>query len=427
MNGINLLLLTLVLSSDPDAPLSERALPETQARNPVIESALKDLEKPAGEHFVASNLSTFSSKPAATSQSEATEERLDPESAHAWSDLVADCPYAIDLLVKAPRTVEATLIWLAENDPRLPTRWRAIWVLARRGHSLAVPLVEKMARSQSANERALAWASYSEAIREGYLPVPKDTTFALHRFEAGEWSSALPWILGRARAKAAVPLLLARLKSGGANEREMVLALGEIATPEAVAYLISRLEAGSGGVVVDALAASGNATALPALTAHLAALKKQPEPCKWEIAATRVAMLRVSRKDPRDDLLRLAEDRQEDEDVRGRALGALSCSDRTELVPRLLKLYASEKGSWFITSCCIDLLRDQQYPGITEAMLAHARVLGNEPLSMGSNHFQLLFALNRRLGTKYRTIDGLLEADRQRTRSTGPDSSRSAP
>jgi HEAT repeat protein len=421
VTGINVLLLTLVLSPDPDA--LERSLSETQRLSAAVEAALKDLERPAERvhqinEFVPSHL-VSGLTPAGSSEGKPPAAPPAPEPELHLAFLVANCSGSINLLIKSTEPVDALLLHLAQQDPRLPTRVRAAHVLAARGHPLAGAVFEKLATSQSANERDLAWQAYAKAIREGWVPTPKDATFALQRFEAGERFWELPVILGYARARSAVPLLIARLKARSENEDTIVWALGAIGTPEAVTHLLSRLKAGSMEGTVTALGVSGSPAALPALTAHLTTLQKEPNPSKWAIAEVRVAILRVSREDPHDDLLRLAEDRQEEEVVRCRALEALSPRNLTGLLPRLLKLYSSERNV-DLRLWCIRLLRNQEYSGITEAMLEHARNIGAEDRSTGGSSWELLPALNRRLGTNYGSLDELLKTRDSQHR--GPNS-----
>jgi HEAT repeat protein len=412
MNGFNLLAaLFLVGPVGPLLPpIPERAPAATPSLSSDVRSALEDLKRsaeiyPRLNDFVPSHL-VEGLTPASPNESNVPR---DPERAHLPDDLIRDCSESIACLAKSTDAVDAALLRLAHNDPRLPTRWRATWVLAMRGHPGAVSAFEKMAASQSANERTLAWRTYEEAIAADWLPPPKDVTFLLRRFQAGEDSPFLPTILGHARAAEAVPLFLARLKAGPGNDYTVLLALGKIATPEAVRYLIDQLEVGDGDVIADALALSRSTRTVPALTAHLARLKRQPEPNTRDLAATRVALLCVSKDDPRDDLLRLAEDSREELPARRKALLALRRYDLGTLVPRILNLYATGKDCYFRRDC-VEVLQNQKHPDITETMLVLARNPYNRDDPTLECADALLRGLNHRLHTSFFSLRDLLKA-----------------
>jgi hypothetical protein len=201
----------------------------------------------------------------------------------------------------------------------------------------------------------------------------------------------------------AVPVINRAPNSARYNGHVHLEALGRLATPEAVDYLVDHLDRYG---AVEALFHTDSRRALPALRKHLRKLQNACKPYENDLATTRVCILRLSERDYRDGLLRLGEDLKESEHVRYDALDALCCYDVTPLIPRLLKLYRADTSD-DIRLCCIRLLRNHPGEAITVAMADHALGMEKEPGAMIGYAVQdeLLEALNNRLGTKLDSLD----------------------
>jgi hypothetical protein len=354
------------------------------------------------------------------------------------SDMYEDCPDAMDLLVKMKEPIDERLIQLGSKGKGLPERYRAAWVLTRRGNQGVVPILEKMAASPSAEERYLAWHLYYEGVREKHLLAPRSFAAALDhcRKEKNRFvREQIMYFFGACRAKEAVPLLTAALKDDrDPNQRDAVRPLGEIrdpqtvpaiieaakkvtldrdnyyctlgkiGTPEAVDYLIQELDHGC--FAIKALFETGSPRALPVLEKHLEKLKKKDKPDELDIATAHIAVLRLKHKDPRALLLGLAVDRGQSEWMRSHALQALEHYDAAPLAKLLLELYRQETDDT-MRMLCIRVLRDLPGKEITEAMVHQA--LTDNIKEYHWSHDDLLEALNRRLNTSFKTLGPLVE------------------
>jgi hypothetical protein len=187
------------------------------------------------------------------------------------------------------------------------------------------------------------------------------------------------------------------------------LALGRIATPEAVNFLIANLDTYG---AVQGLGESKSPKALPALRRHLEKLKKGDGADKdLDLAETRIAILRLEQKDPRAALLAVAEDRKERPRVRNEALRALRAYDATPFAAHIFKLYRAAKDS-HIRLTCIWLLESSPLEGITEALMDHLlsiREGGGYGMLEAATEHHLRLALNKRLGTSFREVDEIRE------------------
>jgi HEAT repeat protein len=352
----------------------------------------------------------------------------------ACSDAMAD---AIHLLVKTKRPVEKELLDLARSSDGLGTRYRAVRILAERGEATVVPVLDKMCASDDPEERYLGWQTYAGALRAGQLKAPTDFRphLALYAAEKDrEVRETIECFFGAAKAKAAVKSLLETVKAnpdavdaisalgeigdkGGVpaiidaykaddwNHHCHLHALGKLATPEAVDFLIEHL--GEYGAV-EALFESKSDKALPALQKHLEKLKNsRPGDKESDLAATRVAVIRLSEKDPRETLMKIAEDKDENRQVRWDCFSALHELDAKPFHARILKVYVSERDV-DLKSICIRILKDSDLDGVTDAMIAHALTPRKERTDeMGGTDYDLREALNKRLGTSFRTMDDL--------------------
>jgi HEAT repeat protein len=265
------------------------------------------------------------------------------------------------------------------------------------------------------------------------LPPPRDCNLAIDRYvkevqREVRWEIA--WFLGSAKAKPAVPVLIAELrKNPAAHEAVSALseigdttavpailraaaaetsnrhiyhgALGRLATAEAVQFLIDNLDEYG---AVEALFKSRSPRALPALKKHMEKLQELSKPDDLGLTVTRVAVLRLSEADPREHLMLLAEDTKEDKGLREECLKALRDYEVAPLAPRILKLYTTESDDWFRAKC-IRLLKDQKLKGVTEAMVEHA--LTTKGGGLTPCEYDLLEALNYRLHTSFRSVRDL--------------------
>jgi HEAT repeat protein len=364
------------------------------------------------------------------------------------------CADAIHLLSYTKSPVDEELLKLAAPDKPLRIRYRAIAILAARGNAAVVPLLDKMCVSKDPDERYLGWLTYETAIEEKKLAAPKDFAkfIALYEKESDkevrepiEWifanvkvrrtvpaliktvkqdhgASIAIWALGEIGDKSAVSVIIAAFDSS--NSCNHLTALGKLATAEAVDFLIKHLEEkvpenaprAEGCTIewnpvyeaAEALGRANDPRALPALEKHLERLKARNRPEDHSsLSATRIAIVRLKHKDPRDPLLELAEDTRGSRDFRGDALLALRGYDRaTEHVKRILKIYKDDPNT-DIKRFCIWLLADSKLEGITEAMMDHALIAEEKSQGDSATVGYLVEALNKRLAVHCRTIDDM--------------------
>ncbi len=351
-------------------------------------------------------------------------------------DMYNDCPDEMDALAKTPEPIDDRLLVMAEKGASLPERYRAAWVLIQRRNPKVVPALEKMTKSDSAEERYLAWHLYINGIRNQKFAVPQsfDTMLDQCKNEKNRFVRELIMrFFGTCKAKEAIPLLtaamkeddkyrdavsalgeigdtktvpdiLAQAKKEQGNRNSYFRALGQIGTSEAVDYLIECLDEGC--FVVEALFKSGSPKALPAIEKYLARLKAKERPNELDLAVAQVSVLRLKHTDPREHLLALAEDRKQSRDMRNHALEALEHYDKKPLAERILKLYRADTDDW-TRMFYIRLLKDLPGDDITEAMIDQA--LTDDENRFYFSHYDLLEALNQRLNTSYRTMAPLVQ------------------
>jgi HEAT repeat protein len=350
-------------------------------------------------------------------------------------DLYDDCNDEMDALVRTREPIDKHLLELGNKGKKLPERYRAAWILIQRRNRKVVPILKKMAKSSSAEERYLTWHLYTAAIRERQLAVPLSfkATLARCRKEQNRYVRAgIMDFLGACKAKEAVPLLTARLNEDSGNSAVYALGeirdpktvpaiiaranketwnrlvyfcvLGRIGTPEAVDYLLEHLDKGC--FVAKALFESRSPKALPALEQYLDRLKKIKGRSDLDLAVTQICLLRLKFKDPREQLIRLAEDRKQSEWMRWDALEALENYDKKPFAGRILKVYRTETDDT-MRMICIHLLQDLPGTDITEAMIHQA--LTDDKDKYYHSHDDLVRALNQRLNTSFRTLTALVE------------------
>jgi len=349
-------------------------------------------------------------------------------------DFYNDCPDAIDLLTRTREEVDTALLEIAKTDARVPTRCRAARILAGRRNVAVVPILERMCLGKAAAERYVALHLYEDAVREKRLPAPKDVSQILKLYVTEtdrEVKEAIESFFGSARATAAIGPLLATLKANhqateaiwalgeicdaravpgiieafadSGNKHYNLIALGKLATPEAVEFIIRHLDE---SCAPEALFATGSPKALPALQKHLEKMRATGPDDRINIAQTRIAIVRLSHKDPAEPLLALAENIKEDEHVRHNAMTALENYNAARLHPRLLKLFKTD-ADCYVRRKCVHMLTDSSLEGVTEEMeLALLSPVGRAAdWDEDIVESDLLEALNKRLNTSFRDKD----------------------
>jgi hypothetical protein len=229
---------------------------------------------------------------------------IGPTKAYLPYDYYDTCSDAIDLLIKTREDVDGDLLDAAASAKELRVRYRAARILAERGNRAVVPLLERMCESKDDAERYLAWGAYEKAMADGKLPSPRDFSDQLALYAAEKdkevreqierffgaarakeavkplletvkrnpgWAMSALWALGEIGDASVVPAIIADVGEGSNNHYHME-ALGNLATPEAVDYLIDHLDVYG---AVEALRASGSKKALPALKKHLERLREK--------------------------------------------------------------------------------------------------------------------------------------------------------
>ena len=120
----------------------------------------------------------------------------------------------------------------------------------------------------------------------------------------------------------------------------------------------------------------------------------------------RVAVLRLSVKDPSETLMTWAEEKTSSKRLRELSLRSLCDYDYAQLTPRIMKVYACGRnsvGRWE----CIQLLKSQKLNGITEAMIEDA--ISRDPgVGMDSGEYDLLGVLNERMHSSHKSLAKLL-------------------
>ena len=418
--------LTFIAVPHRPAHAESPKLPTT--RQTTIEDALRKLAAPCPQRYHINEL---------VSNDEGRRFVYRPQ------DMYEDCADERDALVKTREPVDDRLIQMAGKSTNLAERYRIARVLSLRRNEKALPILEKMAGSNSAEERYLAWSAYEDAVRGRYLAAPRsfDVALAHCKNEPNRHVRALIMgFLGTCRAKAAVPLLmaaldhdpeygavlalgeirdrktapaiLARARKETQNRHIYFFVLGRIGTPDAVDYLLGCLDEGC--FAVEALFESGSPKALPAIEKQLARIKAKEKPDELDLAVAQVSVLCLKHADPREHLLALAMDRKQSTWMQTKALEALGHYDKEPLAGRLLKLYRAEADDW-TRMIYIRLLRDLPGHDITESLIDQA--LTDRRNEYYFSHADLLVALNERLGTSFRTLE-LLAEHLQRVRAS---------
>jgi HEAT repeat protein len=196
--------------------------------------------------------------------------------------------------------------------------------------------------------------------------------------------------LGRMGEKRAVPAVIRAAQSGC---QSAVRALGILATPEAVDFLIANIELRGAS---EALGKAGDRRALPVLEHYLEAVSAKG--WKHDIASTRIAIERLRQRDPVPVLLSIGENSQEGYESRAEALLALGDYVVEPMVPRILKLYKRDSDT-NIRRYCIWLLKNSPSDEVTEALVQHATAIADTDRDKDdlATMSALLEALNERL------------------------------
>jgi HEAT repeat protein len=344
---------------------------------------------------------------------------------------------SIELLARTKAAVDKDLLDLARSDKRFQVRYRARNILARRGNAEVLPLLEEMQTNKDADVRFLGWDSYSVALAAGKPGQPMDIGRCIRLYQGekdkvirdrieglfgaekakeavkpliesvkrGQHEIGAIWALGEIGDPSAVPMIVEDFARSG-NRHFHLQALGKLATPQAVDFIIKHLDEYG---AVEALCQTKSDRALPALQEHLAKLKSAKGP-SYNLygAATRIAIVRMGHKDPREELLRIAEDMNASHWERADAFRALRDYDTKVYKKRILDIFSTESDT-DVRRFCIWLLDDSNLPGIKEAMMDYALVI--EPNSMGAlaTEGYLLESLNKRLGTSFWEMQDMRE------------------
>jgi hypothetical protein len=353
------------------------------------------------------------------------------------NDYYLNCADAIDLLIDTKSDVNEDLFNLARTTKSLRVRYRVAFILTQRSCDHANAILEEMCASDNPKERYLAWHERCRALSAKKLEPPRDfkSTLELHAVEKDkEVRDQIESFWGQAKAKEAVPVLIKQVQADpgyacpaiwalgeigdpkavptlikafetDGNRHYHLEALGKLATPEAVDFIIEHLDEYG---AVEALYESKSDKALPALEKHLEHLKEAGRKRdEMYIRATRIAIVRLRNKDPREQLLRIAEDEEEHADMRFGALRALQDYDAAAVESRILKIYTGSRDV-DIKRCCIWLLENGKADGITPAMLDHVlNCEGSENQDMGATKYYLCEALSKRLNKKFRKFEDL--------------------
>jgi HEAT repeat protein len=420
MNGF---FVVLALAPVMPAQMQQKLPPALQDQSPTtaIGEALKKLAVPCPDRIHFNDIDT---------------KEEGPRFIFRPRDLYDDCADEMDALVKTREQVDDRLLELGHKGKDLPERYRAAWILIQRRNEKVVPILAKMANSSSAEERYLAWDLYTWAINKRQLAAPQsfDATLDLCRKEKNRYvQQEIMRFLGDCKAKEAVPLLMDALeadpdntaavsalgKIGDPNTVPEILAcakkayrnhdfyysaLGQLGTPEAVDYLIEHLDKGCS--VIKGLFESGSSKALPAIEKYLEELKKKKKPDALDLAVAQISVLRLKYKDPREQLIALAEDLKQSQWMRTHALQALGQYDKKPYADRILKLYRTDTDDW-VRMFYIRLLDDLPGKDITDAMIDQA--LTDNKDQYYHSHNDLLQALNQRLKKSFRSMPSLVE------------------
>jgi HEAT repeat protein len=347
------------------------------------------------------------------------------------------CPDAIDFLIETKAPVDDVLLTLAEkNRKRLRIRYRVAYILAARGYGRVEPLLYALCASKDEGERYLGWYAYWRGLAKGKLKAPKLVTKYLDLY-AKETNTNVrdetAYFLGYARSKAAVKLLLTTLQrqpdntptiaalgklgdaravpalieayeKGRGDRGACLQALGRIGTPRAVGFVIKHLGEHE---AVEGLLDSGSPKAVPALKRHLKNLQQSANRDSHEVAMTRIAIVRLNKKDPREALMKMAEDKREDRDLRWYSLRALQNNDTAGLKRRILGIYVSESNR-DMKRICFWLLQDACGKEVTKAMIDHALAIPEvHDKDDDADREYLRKELNKRLGRRFRDMDVL--------------------
>jgi hypothetical protein len=344
------------------------------------------------------------------------------------------CEDQIHLLVHTKAGVNHDLLEHARTTKSLRVRYRAAYILIQRRCAFVVAVLDGMCASRDAEERYLAWNAYRMALSEGDLKPPKGFERPLKLFareQNPEVRREIIGFFGEAKASDAAPALIECLEKKQ-DSQQVICALGEIRDPKAVPAIIKAFEnnidphsclealgklATAEAVdfiienldkygAVKALCNSHSDKALPALKKHLEHLQRATDN-GGEVCDTRIAIIRLANEDPRDSLLKLAEDARETGENQLNALLALREYETAPLHPRILKIYKNADDV-DIKRCCIQLLKDGTIEGITEAMLAHLLncTEADSKQAIGMQN-ELRNALNKRLDKSFRQFDDL--------------------
>jgi hypothetical protein len=198
--GLSSLLLSFGCIPEGDSVDAVPGNSKVQPQPKELSKALAALDIRAGGHF---HLNAF--------------EPNGPDRSFLRFDLLQDCPEAIDRLTRTPFDVDADLLRIARSNKPLPARYRAVYILAQRKNRAVLPILERMCAAENADERLVAWYVFTDAIRDKRLPPSSDASSVLARWKLEKdylVSRYMVEYLGAVQCKEAVPIFLARLRTG---------------------------------------------------------------------------------------------------------------------------------------------------------------------------------------------------------------------
>ncbi|MCP5065738.1 MAG: hypothetical protein GY946_04155 [bacterium] len=335
-------------------------------------------------------------------------------------------------------TVDETLLAIARKHAAWDSRCRAALALTLRRNGEAAGLLMDLVQSKERHIRYVAW-NCSRVGWAGDASPAITAEWALEQYGVEpdeEVAREIEAYLGVIRAKAAVPVLMDRIRNGdpasattaayalgriGAveaiplliassqhvNQSNYLMALGRIGTPAAVKHLLENLDAYG---AADGLVAAGDRSVVPALEKALATMRARPKKKgdDFDEREIELAILQLKPDDPSSALMDVIEDGENDDAFRESAAAALRRRHlkRGTLAhqARLAAIYLKEEGHR-IRQQCASALEDSRARGVTEAMLNHAVTWNPDPRRRTAGPEWLIWHLNRRLGSSFQTLD----------------------
>ena len=390
---------------DAGEPAAERLFPPPSAER--VAALLKEIEAPGNPHGIRS-------LPAAGGK-----EQIELMVGTAmWGQGGA----AVEELVGTEMAIDGDLLRMARTSERFEVRLRAVEALLLRQHPEASPILTALTRSNVPAERYVAWRLASDAVRRSSVG-PVSAEAAVERLTSEPVSRVRERVIryvGEIGAREAIPLLLDWLRAGTYAD-ETSWALLSMRVPEAIQVALARnpgdfqalalagphaaedyaLTHLDDWFALDVLVASRDPRAPAVVEAELVRMRALPEeeriPDKER--ELQIALIRLRSVDPAPELLALVEDPAVDRRLRLTALGHVSTASNEA---RLARAYARETDPELLDAF-ESALGESRASGVTDAMLHHAQVWEAHGKITDPTYF--VWAINRRLGTAYASLD----------------------